>query len=249
MSIRTMSKVWEYSQHSGTNLLMLLAVADFSDDDGFAFPAVEKLAKKCRMSKRNAQDRLKELSDSGELTILKNQGPPPKYPNLFMVNLDSLGVKRTAPVQPTSPVQYSVKRGAAHCIPGVKPTAPKPSVNHQEPPIHNRAAQKQQRSSSPSASDSAKDGFADFWEQYPRKVAKAQALKAWRKLKPSGQLLADLMAGLERQKASEQWMKDGGQFVPHPATWLNGRRWEDEPPATQQEAPSIPGNSVFVGAI
>lgn len=50
MSIRTMSKVWECSQHSGSNLLMLLAVADFSDDDGMAFPAVEKLAKKCRMS-------------------------------------------------------------------------------------------------------------------------------------------------------------------------------------------------------
>lgn len=134
MSIRTMSKVWESSQHSGSNLLMLLAIADFSDDDGMAFPAVEKLAKKCRMSKRNAQDRLRELSESGELTILKNQGPPPKYPNLFKVNLDLLGVKPTAPVQPASPVQSNVDRGAAHRMAGVKPTAPKPSINHQQPP-------------------------------------------------------------------------------------------------------------------
>lgn len=142
MSIRTMSKVWESSQHSGSNLLMLLAVADFSDDDGIAFPAVEKLAKKCRMSKRNAQDRLRELSESGELTIFKNQGPPPKYPNLFKVNLDALGVKPTAPVQPTSPVQSSVERGAAHCMAGVNPTAPKPSVNHQEPSIEPSAMPK-----------------------------------------------------------------------------------------------------------
>ena len=65
-----MARVWELSRHVGTDLLMLLAIADFSDDDGLAFPSVEKLAKKCRMSKRNAQDRLKVLSESGELTIL-----------------------------------------------------------------------------------------------------------------------------------------------------------------------------------
>jgi len=127
MSIRTMSKVWESSQHSGSNLLMLLAVADFSDDDGVAFPAVQKLAKKCRMSKRNAQDRLRELSESGELTILKNQGPPPKYPNLFKVNLDALGVK------PHAPVQYSVSRGEVQRMEGVQPTAPKPSVTINDP--------------------------------------------------------------------------------------------------------------------
>lgn len=81
---------------------------------------------------------------------------------------------------------------------------------------------------SPSASESAEDGFATFWEQYPKKVAKHQALKAWAKIKPVGQVLDDLMAGLQRQKLSTDWQKDGGQFVPYPASWLNGRRWDDE---------------------
>ena len=81
---------------------------------------------------------------------------------------------------------------------------------------------------SPSASESAEDGFAEFWSVYPRKVAKPQALKAWKKIKPAGQLLADLIAALEKQKVSADWLKDGGRFVPFPATWLNGRRWEDE---------------------
>ena len=83
-------------------------------------------------------------------------------------------------------------------------------------------------SCSPSASESADDGFASFWKRYPKKVAKPQAVKAWRKTKPTGQLLADLLAGLERHMASADWQKDGGQFIPHPATWLNARRWEDE---------------------
>ena len=30
---------------------------------------------------------------------------------------------------------------------------------------------------------------------------------------------------------SHDWTKDGGQFIPHAATWLNGKRWEDELPA------------------
>lgn len=100
-------------------------------------------------------------------------------------------------------------------------------------------------SCSPSASESADDGFPDFWEQYPKKVAKPAAEKAWRKVKPSKQLLADLMAGLERQKASADWQKDGGRFIPHPATWLNGRRWDDE--LAQPAADS--SNSVFAGAL
>lgn len=77
--------------------------------------------------------------------------------------------------------------------------------------------------------EQADEGFADFWELYPVKKGKQDALKAWRKLKPSGDLLIDLMSVLEKQKASPGWLKDSGQFIPYPASWLNGRRWEDEP--------------------
>lgn len=50
MSIRTMARVWDQSQHSGSELLMLLALADFADDDGNSYPAVPTLAAKCRMT-------------------------------------------------------------------------------------------------------------------------------------------------------------------------------------------------------
>ena len=40
---------------------------------------------------------------------------------------------------------------------------------------------------------------------------------------------------LEVQKQSQQWRKDGGQYIPMPATWLNGRRWEDEAPQAQSQ--------------
>ena len=77
------------------------------------------------------------------------------------------------------------------------------------------------------------DGFALFWQEYPRKAAKAAALKAWQKLNPSPELVERILAHVREHKRSPDWIKDGGQFVPHPATFLNGRRWEDDiPPDT-----------------
>lgn len=73
------------------------------------------------------------------------------------------------------------------------------------------------------------DGFAAFWQAYPRKVAKSAAQKAWAKLKAKPELQDSVMQGLEAAKASRQWTKDNGAFIPHASTWLNQRRWEDEP--------------------
>jgi len=70
--------------------------------------------------------------------------------------------------------------------------------------------------------------FDKFWSSYPRKVAKPEALKAWVKHKPDEALLTAILRGLEVAKKSKDWLKDEGQYIPHPSTWLNQRRWEDE---------------------
>lgn len=77
--------------------------------------------------------------------------------------------------------------------------------------------------------------FQPFWESYPKKVAKQDALKAWKKLSPDGPLLEKIMARLAAAKKSPDWLKDGGQFIPHAATWLNGRRFDDVISTTQPE--------------
>ena len=73
--------------------------------------------------------------------------------------------------------------------------------------------------------------FERFWSAYPRHVNKQAALKAFKKINPDDSVMEIILRELERQKKSAQWTKDGGQFIPHPATWLNGSRWEDELPA------------------
>ena len=73
-----------------------------------------------------------------------------------------------------------------------------------------------------------KNGFNLFWERYPKKLAKRDAEKAFAKINPDEKLFNLILEKLELYKQSEAWLKDGGQFIPYPATWLNGRRWEDE---------------------
>lgn len=70
--------------------------------------------------------------------------------------------------------------------------------------------------------------FDRFWESYPRKEAKQTAKKAFEKLNPDEGLLQKMLESVERFKGSAQWKEDGGRFIPHPATWINQRRWEDE---------------------
>ena len=84
------------------------------------------------------------------------------------------------------------------------------------------------------------EGFEAFWAAYPRHISRQNAIRAWNRLSPDAALQETMLAALEKQRDSEQWQKDGGQYIPHPATWLNGRRWEDELPARPegQKTPS-----------
>jgi uncharacterized protein YdaU (DUF1376 family) len=68
------------------------------------------------------------------------------------------------------------------------------------------------------------DRFNVFWKQYPRKVAKPNALKAWNKIKPDDVVFKKMLDAINQQGLSSKEI----QFVPHPATWLNAQRWEDE---------------------
>lgn len=74
MSIEVMSRVWKDSKREGTELLLLLAIADYADDHGVAHPYKAQLAKKCRISERTVQRLLKKIEDEGELEIRRADG-------------------------------------------------------------------------------------------------------------------------------------------------------------------------------
>lgn len=68
--------------------------------------------------------------------------------------------------------------------------------------------------------------FNDFWREYPRKVDKVHAFKAFKRACKSRKMLADMLAALAQHKKTEQWQTP--TLIPHASTWLNGRRWEDD---------------------
>jgi hypothetical protein len=69
--------------------------------------------------------------------------------------------------------------------------------------------------------------FEKFWETYPSKKAKQDALKAWNQVAPP---LQAVLTSLGWQRKQEDWTKDSGKYVPLPGTYIRGKRWEDEKP-------------------
>lgn len=72
----------------------------------------------------------------------------------------------------------------------------------------------------------ALDEFDQFWQKYPKKKNKADALKAWGKIKPP---IFEVMEALSWQIKSNDWQRQNGQFIPYPASYIRGGSWLDEP--------------------
>lgn len=72
------------------------------------------------------------------------------------------------------------------------------------------------------------ESFEVFYRAYPRKKSRGKAWKAWLKIRPGGELLKTMLVAIGRAKESHDWQKEGGQFIPYPASWLNSQGWEDE---------------------
>ena len=81
------------------------------------------------------------------------------------------------------------------------------------------------------------DGFDQFWSIYPKKVGKEASRKIWKRLKPDRNLQGRIINAVRAQVSCDQWLREGGQFIPHPATWLHAGRWQDEIAVALPEPP------------
>lgn len=122
-----MARVWAESKHSGTDLLMMLAIADFADDDGNAYPSVGTLAKKCRTTPRHVNRILAALRASGELEIRLNEGP--KGTNRYRITPQ--GMTQPSPLTGASPLTPASSTPDVHVPKPLTPMSDEPSLNHQ----------------------------------------------------------------------------------------------------------------------
>ena len=113
-----------------------------------------------------------------------------------------------------------------------------PITNNQEPITNNQntpplppdggPAGPQNKKPEKPKSEESEAGFEKFWQVWPksdRKQAKGLCLKAWKKA-GAERHAADILAHIEACKRSENWSKEGGQFIPAPLVYLNQKRWE-----------------------
>lgn len=122
MSIRVMSEVWDHANLEGAQLLVLLALADFANDDGYCWPSYETLAKKARVSRRYAIQVVKRLQALGYVVATHRRGEDGEWSsNGYIVQVDAI-VNRDHQVvngdhQPSEPQITTL----------VNPSSPEPS--------------------------------------------------------------------------------------------------------------------------
>jgi hypothetical protein len=82
----------------------------------------------------------------------------------------------------------------------------------------------------PNKKTPSREGYSEefllFWQAYPKKVGKKDAGRAWKKAKIGNGDMSVILTAIEAQKKTKQWQDL--QYVPAPATWINGARWEDK---------------------
>ncbi|MBQ1096298.1 hypothetical protein KBY55_09400 [Streptomyces sp. b94] len=147
-------------------------------------------------------------------------------------------LKRAAAGQRNQAAAYTLLPLDAAPQPAPDRTAPAAPRRLASPP---RPARKRTAPSPP-----ADTGFDEFWAAYPRKVAKGTARGAWAKALKRGISAEHITAAATRAAAQWRAAHTELRFIPHPATWLNGERYDDEPePTPAQNQPPLPGTARY----
>lgn len=133
------------------------------------------------------------------------------------------------------------ERGAPPLAEGGERGAPKAVnvVHHLAPPPYIRVFPSIPITPTPLTDESVYSGFDQWWALVPshRKIAKAKCRRLWDRRKLEARAI-EVMTAYSIDKASQQWVKDRGEFVPHPHTWLNEERYEREAgQSTAHDAP------------
>lgn len=127
-----------------------------------------------------------------------------------------------------------VRKMSASCPQNVRSTEEKKREEKEEsPPKPPQGGERRVKKPKQILNQEQMESFEIFWESYPRREARARAERAFAKINPDEAKLQTIMAAIEKQKVhgclENLFGPDGRSLIPHPASWLNARRWEDKP--------------------
>lgn len=114
MSIKVMTWVWDHSPAAGTDLLMLLAIADQANDAGRdAWPSIKTLAQRTRLDQRTVRRVLKRLADAGHVVIQPGGG---RRSNNYEIPMTSADTELSTPL--------AMRHSGQDATPGASPVLP-----------------------------------------------------------------------------------------------------------------------------
>ena len=210
MSMDLMVKAMKTKVGNPLRKLVLVKLADNASDQGECWPSYQHIADQCEISRSTVKTHIRQLEQAGFLRREFRRKGELNQSNLFHLTLDGGSAAALGGGASENPP------GAAENLGGGAAAAPRTS--HLSEPVNEPK---------PMGKHDALEGFDQFWKLYPKKKGRKDAAKAWAKLNPDDVLLATMIASLAKHCVSADWTKEGGRYVPNPATWLNGERWED----------------------
>jgi DNA-binding transcriptional ArsR family regulator len=228
---------WALTQPvSGTDKVVLIGIANHlgRDEEGWSgWVYTSVLVEYAQVDERTVRRSISRLVDAGLMSREERAGGTdgkvnPRYrPNRYSIRPPSEQDRGGTDVPPQStPDAHVPSGGDAHVPSGGD--AHVPSLI-EEPSF--------EPSTEPTPTPSLTLGeFEAFWQAYPRRIARPAALKAWKRARRRGSDATTIIGGAERWAA--YWTTTGTEtrFVPHPATWLNQHRWNDNTDPTTSPA-------------
>ena len=232
MSLDAISWAFQQDIKPAVAKFVLLAMADRAGEDHTCFPSIDRLVLDTSLNRRTVLSSLRLLRAKGFIEDTNKRTG--KSNRVIVYRLIGVVNRHDRNSLKNGTVKQSQKRTK---------TVPKTVLlRHPDSPSLSLFAQNEHNSQTvqTDADPPAISPFARFWQAYPKKRSKGQAEKAFKKLNPSEQFLETMLASIERARTSEQWLDEGGLYIPYPATWLNAKGWEDEiepPPPPGAQAP------------
>lgn len=208
-----MSDVWQNGPKDQSERFVLLALADYANDDGECWPSIAGICQKTCMTDRGVQKIIRRLEDGGWLSIEVGVGRK---------NCNVYTIKNPEPRSPRTTFTPNVVAETPNVVPkNPEPRSPEPSLTIKEP-------------------SAEQNRFDEFYEAFPKKKdpqkARAAYARAVKKVSP------DVLIAAAKRYAQERAGQDP-QFTKHPTSWLNAGSWENQQDSRPPSGPPKPGDT------
>ena len=224
MSFQAMTWAMNRPVENVSQRMVLLMLANHSNlHTGQCNPSHKLLATECVIGLSTLKRCIQALQDMGYLTIINKYADGVQLPNQYKLHLDVFGHDLTGWVSPERAGGQSTAGGGA---------SPQRATNLEIKPVIQPQGKVDQKTN---------PSFDLFWAAYPKRIAKDAAKKAFASRNVTALLLEEMLSAIAKQKNTDQWKKDNGQFIPNPASWLNAGRWQDEVVSASAQSYSMAG--------